>query len=371
MKITFLTDIHIGNPKVYLDRITESLHTYAYPEILTSQIVLLGGDFFDCLLNINSDAGIRALYIIDELIDIALQNKIYLRVLRGTFSHDRYQNRLFVERARVIPEYQGIPLIRVIDKVEIERFTPYHCDILFCPDDQPQKDMSQVILDVLEANHLDQVDYFCCHGYWDHLLPPNLMVHPSDCLDYERLQSKVRCYVFNGHVHSSSVWNKVVSGGSFERFRHAEEEDKGFYTSEFNEKNHTATLKFIRNVEAVPFISIDLSLHSSADETLDYLKKRVDKALTYSRDKSQVVHIRLLGDGRALIPTIQDMYPKSVITMKKIASQVDEPIMNQLDMIQDLPSITESNLASLIYDNVHEQYPTLTIERIQEILDGY
>ncbi len=88
MKITFLTDIHIGNPKVYLDRITESLHKYAYPELITSQLILLGGDFFDCLLNINSDAGIRAIYIIDELIELCLSKNIYLRVLRGTFSHE-------------------------------------------------------------------------------------------------------------------------------------------------------------------------------------------------------------------------------------------------------------------------------------------
>lgn len=346
----------------------ESLHKYAYPEIATSQLLLLGGDFFDCLLNINSDAGIAAIFIIDELIEMCLSKNIYLRVLRGTFSHDRYQNRLFVDRARAIPNYKGIPLIRTIDAVEVERFTPYNCDILFCPDDQPQKDMSQVILDVLEANHLDQVDFFCCHGYWDHLLPPNLLIHPSDCLNYDRLESKIRCYVFNGHVHSASLWKKVISGGSFERFKHAEEEDKGFYTAEFNEKKHTATLKFIRNVEAVPFITIDLSLHMSVDESLDYLKKRVSSML-YQPD--QVIHIRLLGNGDALVPTIQDLYPKSVVTVKRLASPVEDIPLSQFDMIQDLPTITESNLPGLIYENVHELCPTLTESRIVEILNGH
>lgn len=369
MKITFLTDIHIGNPKVHLGRITESLHKYAYPEILTSQLVLLGGDFFDCLLNINSDAGIRALLIVDELIDIALQKKIYLRVLRGTFSHDRYQNRLFVERARAVPDYDGIPLIKVIDKVELERFPKYNLDILFCPDDQPQKDMTQVILDTLEANHLDQVDYFCCHGYWDHLLPNNLLNKPNDCLDYKRLESKVRCYIFNGHVHTPSVWNKVVSGGSFERFRHAEEEDKGFYISEFDPKKHTATLKFIRNLEAVPFISIDLALHSTPEDALLYLKKKVDTYLTYMENKDHVIYVRLIGDGSSLIPTIQDAYPKAVITTKKQTKQ-DDQTDYRFDMIQDLPTITVNNLPELIYHNVHKDHPTLTIERIKEILDG-
>ena len=367
MKITFLTDIHIGNPKVYLDRITESLHKYAYPELTTSQLILLGGDFFDCLLNINSDAGIRAIYIIDELIELCRSKNIYLRVLRGTFSHDRYQNRLFVDRARAIPTYHDIPLIRVIDTVEVERFAPYNCDILFCPDDQPQKDMSQVILDVLEANHLDQVDFFCCHGYWNHLLPPNLLIHPNDCLDYDRLESKIRCYVFNGHVHSPSLWNKVVSGGSFERFRHGEEEDKGFYTAEFNEKEHTATLKFIRNVEAVPFITVDLSLHTSVDEALDYLKRKIN---TMSHRPDQVIHIRLIGNGDPLVPTIQSTYPRSVITIKKLASPVEEVVLNQSDMIHDLPTITEENLPILIYDNVHETCPSLTVDRVKEILNG-
>ena len=131
MKIVFLTDIHVGNPKICLERLLHSLRKYAYPEIETAQILLLGGDFFDCLLNLNSDAGIVALFIIDELIELAIKNNIYLRVLRGTFSHDRYQNRLFVDRAKEIPMFNNIPLIRAIDQIEVERFTPYGIDILF------------------------------------------------------------------------------------------------------------------------------------------------------------------------------------------------------------------------------------------------
>ena len=370
MKIVFLTDIHIGAPKVYLDRIHESLRKYAYPEIETAQLLLLGGDFFDCLLNLNSDAGIIALFIIDELIELAVKNHIYVRVLRGTFSHDRYQNRLFIDRAREIPMYKDIPLIRIIEKIEVERFTPYNLDILYCPDDQPYEDVTQAILDVLDANHLDAVDYFCCHGFWDHLLPSTIPTRPHNCLDYNKLESKVRCHIFNGHVHSPSIWNKVISGGSFERFRHAEEEDKGFWTAEYDPDKHTSIARFIRNKEAVPFITIDLSLHPSTEEVMSYLDRRVEQAFSYENALNRVMHIRLIGDGSAVMPAMKDKYPYAVFTEKHITEAKKEDMMYQTDITHDLPLITVSNLPDLIYDNVHQKYPELTRDRIKEILDG-
>lgn len=369
MKIVFLTDIHVGNPKIYLDRLLNSLRKYAYPEIETAQILLLGGDFFDCLLNLNSDAGIVALFIIDELIELAIKNKIYLRVLRGTFSHDRYQNRLFVDRAKDVPKFNNIPLIRTIDQIEVERFSPYGIDILFCPDDQPYPDVTQEILNVLDSNHLEAVDYFCCHGYWDHLLPASI-IKPRNCLDYNRLQSKVRYQIFNGHVHSPSTWEKVISGGSFERFRHAEEEDKGFYVVNYDADKHTSVSKFIRNKDAVPFITIDMSLHPSSSEVLSYLDKRVGQAFTYNDDIKRVMHIRIIGDGSAVMPTMKEKYPYAVFTEKHITEAKKEDMLYQTDITNDLPVITVDNLPDLIYANINPSYPEITIERIKEILNG-
>ena len=368
MKITFLTDIHIGNPKINLSRIVDSLHTYAWPELETSQLILLGGDFFDCLLNINSDAGIMAIYIIDELINLALEKKIYLRVLRGTFSHDRYQNRLFVERAKEIPSYGGVALIRSIDKIEIERFALYDLTVLFCPDDQPQKDVTQAILDVMNSSHMDQVDYMCCHGYWDHLLPDNSLVKPHDCLDYERIKSRVKYQIFNGHVHTPGIWHKVISGGSFERFRHAEEEDKGFYTAEYDNKKHTSTIKFIRNKRAVPFISIDMSIEQTQEKALAYLDRRVRQELQYYPDNDVPIHVRIIGDYSALAKQILDQYPKAIITEKHNGSKKQEEV-DYSSSINDLPVITIDNLPQMIYDNVKEKHPEMTIERIKEILN--
>lgn len=368
VKISFITDIHIGNPKINLPRIVDSLHKYAYPELVKSQIILLGGDFFDCMLNINSDAGVIAIYIIDELIQMSLENKIYLRVLRGTFSHDRYQNRLFVDRARDIPEMDGSPLVRTVDKLEIERFKKFNIDILFCPDDQPQKDMTQAILDTINANHIDKVDYMCCHGYWEHLLPPNTPVKPHNCLDYQRLKNRVKYQIFNGHVHSPGVWNKVVSGGSFERFRHAEEEDKGFYVADLDTEAERSKLTFIRNKRAVPFITLDLGVHTTSENAMAYLERRVDQTLCYYEDKNVPIHIRIVGDGSSLVPLIKDRYPSAILTEKRnsVQKQVDVEFDSS---ISDLPTITVENLPRLIHDNVKDKHPEMTQIRIKEILD--
>ena len=56
---------------------------------------MFGGDFFDSALTMNSDSGLYAAMIIDEVIGLAKQYKVFVRVITGTFFHDRHQNRFF------------------------------------------------------------------------------------------------------------------------------------------------------------------------------------------------------------------------------------------------------------------------------------
>ena len=364
MKISFLTDLHIGNAKIQLHRLIDNLEKIAWPELESSDLVLLGGDFFDCLLNINGDAGVVAIYVIDKILELVARKRIFLRVLRGTFSHDRYQNRLFVERASSIPDKDGTPLVRVIDKIEIETFKD-PMTILYCPDDIPCKDVTESVLDTLRSAHLDAVDYMCCHGYWDHLLPPGMPTRPHNCLDYDQIASHVRCRIFNGHVHTRSVWKKVISGGSFERFRHGEEEKKGFYTAVFNPKKHADEITFVPNTGTIPFITLDMNILGSNERALAYLERRVKDERP---DEGCPVHIRLVGEGSSLIQAIKDAYPKAIVTEKKNVVQVQEKV-TFMNTIQDLPVITEDNLPGIIYNNIKES-ETLTLERIKEILDA-
>jgi len=363
MKISFLTDIHVGNPKIQLKRLVDNLETIAWPEMSDSDLILLGGDFFDCLLNINSDAGVASIYIIDKLLDLVGEKSIYLRILRGTFSHDRYQNRLFVERASALPEKDGLPLVRVLDKIEVEKF-PNGMTIVYCPDDIPCKDVTESVLTAINAAHLETVDYACCHGYWDHLLPPGLPTRPHNCLDYDKIAPKVKCRIFNGHVHTRSVWNKVVSGGSFERFRHGEEEAKGFYTASFHEDTHTDVLSFIQNTGTIPFITLDMNILESNDRALSYLKRRIKDERP---DEDCPIHVRIVGTDSSLIQAIKELYPKAVVTEKKNVIQVQEKV-TFMTTIQDLPVITEDNLPAIIYDNVRESHPEMTLDKIKEIL---
>lgn len=370
MKIVFLTDIHVGNSKIYLDKLVHNLRTYVYPEIQNAQMLILGGDFFDSLLNLNSDAGIVALYIIDELIELSIKNNMYLRVLRGTFSHDRYQNRIFVDRAKEIPLFNDIPLIRIIDKIEVERFSPYKIDVLYCPDDQPDQDRTQAVLDMLEANHLEQVDYFCHHGYWDCLLKLGVEQNPSRYIEYERFSQKVRHYVLNGHIHSPGIYNKIISGGSFERFRHAEEEDKGFYVIDHDVEKQVATARFVRNKETVPFITINMASFSNPSDAIDYLQKKVNVVFAYyPEDARRIMHVRIVGDGSAVTATMKDMFPYACFTEKRVKEAEKEDSYRR-DLVSDLPNITVSNLPELIYNNIHQKYPDITQERIKEILNG-
>lgn len=365
MRIAFLTDIHIGNPKINLPKLHDVFLGMVFPKLAECELILFGGDFFDCLLNINGDAGIFAVSLVDELFELISTRDCWLRVLRGTFSHDRYQNRLFTDRPNGLGNYKGLPKCRTINKVAVESF-PDGPIVAYCPDDLPCKDPTDLVLATLEANHLASVDYLCSHGYWDHLLPPAMTIRPHNCLDYNRLGPKITCHVFNGHVHSRGIWNKVVTGGSLERFRHGEEEDKGFYLADWDPATRTDTLTFVKNEKATPFITVDMTVLEKGDRALAYLDRRIHE--TVKNDYTGPIHIRLLGEGSMILPVIRDRYPNAVVTEKKDPPQRQAKV-EFMGSVSDLPIITEDNLPEIIWNNVKDEHPNLTIPNIKELLN--
>lgn len=368
IKILELTDLHIGRPNVPPHMVHEHLVKYVYPKLEEIQILAIVGDFFDRLCNLNSDDGIYAALIVDELIQYAECHQFYIRVVRGTFSHDRYQNRLFLTKNYRNPlMLHNKPLVRVIDNIELELFEDLKISIVYCPDDQPYQDVSQAVIDVIEAHKLKKVDFLFSHGYWEHLLPKGLTQLPHNTLIYNRIEPYIQGAILNGHVHTPNVYQKVFNGGSFERLQHGEEEEKGYFLLTYTPTTHKIHHTFVINEDAIPFVTVDLSTMLNVEDALMRIGSVVDKLREKRKDPDLKIFLRIAGNSDYVASYIKDNFDNVVVTKKSTATQ-DVNTEELVQILDDLPVITEDNLPSMIAESLKGTDTPLTEQEIKEIL---
>lgn len=371
-KIAEISDIHFGNGRLSSVRVYEHLQKVLYPLFKNIKLLVINGDTFDTLLNMNHDAGFYVARFIDDLTTLALSHKVYIRVVRGTFSHDRYQNQFFVVRDKGVNTLNGVPMIKVIDQISIEHFDEMNINVLYCPDDQPHNDLSQAVIDVIEAHHLKKIDLLFSHGYYTHLLPKNLPHIPLNTLDYDRLKKYVDGLLINGHVHHPVVYdNRVITSGSFERMNHDNDNTPvGMWmlTATRNKSKLQWVFEFIENKDAIPFTTFYTEKYTSGE----FLCKDIQKYMTRLRESEYPAHdpvyIRIQGKTfPGVTEWIHDHFSNIIITDKK-TTVIQETVEDQELTSDDLPVLTEDNLAQVVFNNLSEN-DKLSLEEVQEIIN--
>lgn len=355
----------MGKPRVSPIDVRAHLEKLLYPRIQELDLIVFGGDFFDSALTMNSDAGVYAAMIIDEVLSLAVKYKVFVRVVTGTFFHDRYQNRFFEIKSVTCGDISGVPLLRVFDSIELEYIKPLQLTMVYCPDNQPD-DPTDRILDMMKTHRLDKIDFLCSHGYFEYLLPKGIPHVPPNMLDYNRISPHISGYILNGHVHIPLVRKKLISGGSFERLAHGEEHDKGYFIIDYNVVTHKASHEFIINKLTTQFITISVSGYPDMDACIKDIENRL-ASIHGTHGPNATVYIRL--DGLSSLDTfiinyLEEKHPNVVATIK---SKAQQDATCELDtVINTLPTITEDNLPQLIYDNVKDK--DITLEEIKELL---
>jgi len=360
-----------------------------YPLLKECDLLVIGGDFFHDLIGLNSAAGYHAISIIDELIDMAIQYHFYIRIVRGTFTHDRMQNKAFIRINRTknkvsdleddsewIPysreALNGKPLIAFFNTISVETEL-LGMNLLYIPDDLPYENVEDHIHEVMKVNHVETIDLVISHGYFKHLLPLGIPRMPKNTLDWAMFKPFVKGCVLNGHVHTPSVYEKVVSGGSFERMNHGEEEDKGFFTIQYYPSSGKTQFTFHRNPDTVLFKTIRLA--KTPEKNIEFFKTSLKKIVEQVPEKS-TLHIRIAIDDpmlkQSLIAYARATYPdrRMDITSIKINELTNTPSDDKLDMtVLDLPTITEENLPDLLLKFAEDKGEHgISRQEIQDIL---
>lgn len=378
LRILHLTDLHIGHNNNNPQFIYENVFKIVYPRLQDIDFLILGGDFFHTLISLNEVAGFYATTIISDLLHLAKEYGFYIRVLRGTFSHDRNQNRMFES----LTEYNDIkiddiPIIKVINNISVEIFPKKNISFAYIPDDQPYDDLGEALKDVLKTHNLPAVDILVSHSYYAHLLIPNIPI-PHNTLYYDKIKNMVKCCMLNGHVHTRSIYHNVINTGSFERMCHGEEEPKGFTIVNYDTSSKEKSFEFVENTNTYIYKTLDMRHTDNVEEARDIFNKYADTIkdkllLTNSIDNGRKVYIRLLINDVIIKQVIEDYglskYKNIVFSSKK--QEHIESKDNIIVSVSELPIITPDNLSTMIYndcqkDNVND----ISLDFIKEFIDG-
>ena len=315
LRILSLSDIHLGHRLVPAEHIISSLNKVLHnsEKMQNIDIIFLCGDVWDeGLLLSDPEVGLIQIWIVN-LLKLCKRYNILLRVLDGTNSHDRNQSQQF-EILNTSLEINAN--LKYHDKLEIDFISEFNIHVLYLPDEWrgDNEQTKAEVKELLLAANLVQVDYGVFHGNFQHQLPAtikHLAFH-----DHEFYLSIVKKYIFIGHIHIMSVFERILAQGSFERLAHGEEHNKGlFYVEAYPDNELNDKIVFIVNKNATKFISISIiDLTKHAVELL--LKSTIRKVTDNNEDYTIPVHIRVISDKHNSNDDIVNSYKKSYVFIK-------------------------------------------------------
>lgn len=363
-KIVFITDIHLGRDPISPWRVLDHLEKYLY-SVLSGEdedppsLLLFGGDFFDRLLDLNQDAGRIAVTIVNQLVELAQKHGFYIRVLSGTFSHDRFQNKLFTYG--VIPSLKrdDTQIVRVFEERAVEYIQPLDLHILYSPDNQNVDDLTEAVLKTLSDAGLDHADILASHTYFDHLYKNQREIHqPSKQIVSQAVRKKFSI-ILNGHIHVKSIIHNIVTGGSFERFCHAEESPKGFHIITLND-GKVEKIEFRENYDTDVYNTYEIP-----DDKNDEVLEQIETDILEAKKTNRPIHVRLIGDYESARIYLKEKYPTLDVAVKSTAALAkgDDPYLES--SVDDLPTLTPANIISFIIEETDQK---LTREEIEEML---
>lgn len=365
ISILAISDIHVGCPRLNPRLLHDRFVKFLYPQMTKDvSILFVCGDFFDSLLTMNAIASLEAIEIIKELKRICRENEIDLRVLRGTFSHDRSQPLHFIHG-----EDPNDTVVQLYDTLSFEYNARTGLNIVYIPDNLKRDNIYDDLRKLLDSHNLERADILIHHGYFKHMLPPNIQA-PYGCLEADQIKKYVKGCVLNGHVHISSIYQNVISIGSFDRLAHNEEGAKGFYRIDID-TNGTYHFSFIENKEATKFLSFDLNtFEGMGSEAVQFFTKKWNETIKSFRPNEEV-RIRIVSADPGIVEgcaqVARSTWPS--VTIDKATVRKREQILENVNLgLDELPVLTPSNIEEMLLPVVQKRFPNTSAQDVHDVI---
>lgn len=350
-KYLVLSDIHFGSGKNKTQDIVDHLHKYfkEYNDILSKvDMIFLAGDVYEKLLSNSSLDSILSLEWLTLLANYCKRYKIKLRILEGTPSHDNKQIKVLntvLNKLKIDIDF------KYVEDIHIEYIKEYDINILYVPDEMNHdaNDTLKQIKDLLEDKSLVQVDIAIMHGAFKYQIP---VIELPGMHDEQEYMNLVKHYISIGHIHSSSIYRKILAQGSFDRLAHNEEEDKGGMVITI--ENNEASFIFLKNKYATIFKTIDI-LSEDVTEVIEYLEIKL-------KDIVEDSHIRLkvLKDN-PVSKSLLEIYKKfnKYNFISKMIDNIDDNLESKVSL--------KSVVANGEFDNLQINKDNITKLLLKEI----
>lgn len=375
LRITNIADLHYGHPRIDHSLMYQNLCNYFYPKVVESHIVFIAGDLCDTLLNMGSGHTMYLLRFIYDLMAISKKHGTKIRILQGTFSHDRNQASTFEafvrDKSSCFTGIDETPIdMKVVSKISVEEISDFvhngisHPDtlkVVYLPDSLPYKKGEEVVDKIKEIYQLvgwSKADLLIGHGTFDFALPPNIPLPPCT-YSTDMFEDIVDGQIVMGHIHTHYRSKNVSYTSSFERIAHNEEEPKGYLYLE-KHKGDKWRIFFKENKGAVLFKTITPE-SNDPDEVVSYFIKKVESIFPDLIGYVRVVHHN--PEIRSILNKVSaTKFPNLIFTTKTTNTDKNTALKTIDDYFQDTSDLiipTRDNLNELVYTHI-KQHPVLS-----------
>ena len=261
-KVVFISDIHFGAIKA--ESLYLQLKSVFFRFIKDNKVdmIVIGGDLFHNTISMNYNTSYFILFFIKKLIDLAIKNNVkYIRIIQGTLSHDNNQ----LQNFRIFENIEAIDfkvILTVQDEVLYEGL-----NILYIPEEY-MKDKDNYYKKYI--NDEKRYDFIFGHGlideaaYYASNQESEISMSKAPVFKSKELINSAKGPIYFGHIHQRMIIKKCIFySGSFTRWKHGEEEDKGFYVCIYNKKSNKFISKFIINDLAPIYRNIIIEINDN------------------------------------------------------------------------------------------------------------
>lgn len=361
------SDIHLGHARTPTDFITTNL-LKAFPDNAATaelDIIIFAGDVFDQLITLPSEDVVTEAEIwIIEFLRMCAKYNIEVYIDEGTPRHDRKQCYLFDHVNRIFDI--GATIVYA-QRLQVYKSAKYSASFLFVPDEWNPDHLEtyREAVAAINAAGLEQVDFAIMHGAFEYQFPPNLELPTHDSKLWLDI---VKEWIFIGHVHTHSNYDRILAAGSFDRLTFGEEEAKGHWRVKCRGLGKESDeIKFVENKHAMRYDTLDIEGVPLQDV--------VDRVTEANFKRGENLRLLCTKNCPAFFAEreLQNMFPdfRLVVKAKKIRA-VEAP--TQIDPLAPVRKviaidITRDNVRRLMETRLKEAEKPLDGEHITRLLD--
>ena len=253
----FIADIHFGSQK------SEALYQQLQERFLTIikrstlDLIVFGGDMFHSIITMNYSTSKYVLLFMERVLDICAEQGIpHVRIIQGTMSHDNNQlNNFHIYENRKDVDFRIIPTVT-------EEVLPEGLRILYVPEEYMADPEGYYKTYLTEDK---KYDFIFGHGMFKEVAfvaktqESEVTMSKAPVFDSKVFINSCKGPIYFGHIHTRiSIRNHIHYPGSFSRFRHGEEDPKGWYLNLYDTKTEKYLHEFVINTSAPTYVTITM-----------------------------------------------------------------------------------------------------------------